>query len=124
MGDGVGPLRAWLVSTPDDYVLQIQPDRFYFNWRKREGAYPHFGDYEPTKGVLSRSLSELAELGDFTLGALGQKPKPTQLELAKIDFLVSPKHWSDHADLAKVLPVLGRLPEDRGGTDGQPIRRG
>jgi len=111
LGDGVGPLRAWLVSAPDDYVLQIQPDRFYFNWRKREGAYPHFGDYGATNGVLSRSLSEFAELGDFTLGALGQRPKPTQLELAKIDLLVSPKHWSDQADLTRVLPVLGTLPK-------------
>ena len=62
LGDGVGPLRSWLVSGTDEYLLQIQPDRFYFNWRKREGAYPHFNDYEPTKGVLSRSLLELAAL--------------------------------------------------------------
>ncbi|MGD0680111.1 MAG: hypothetical protein ABSC94_32415 [Polyangiaceae bacterium] len=114
LGEGVGPLRAWLVSAPDEYVLQIQPDPFYFNWRKHESAYPHFGDHEPTKGVLSRSLLELAELGDFTLGALGQKPKPTQLELAKIDLLVSPKHWSDDADLTKVLPALGTLPRITG----------
>jgi uncharacterized protein (TIGR04255 family) len=110
-GDEVGPLRSWLVSASDEYVLQIQPDRFYFNWRKRKGEYPHFNDYEPTKGVLSRSLSEFAGLSDFSLATLSQAPKPTQLELAKIDLLVSSRHWSNYSDLALVLPVLGTLPK-------------
>ncbi len=111
LGDGIGPLRCWLIGERDDYVLQIQPDRFYFNWRKRDGEYPHFNDYGEKKGVLSRSLSELDEFFEFTSAVLGQRPKPTRLELAKIDHLSSPKNWSDYADLTSALPMLGRLPK-------------
>jgi uncharacterized protein (TIGR04255 family) len=37
--------RAWFVSSDDTLLLQIQPDRFVFNWRKgqSEADYPHFG---------------------------------------------------------------------------------
>ncbi len=111
LGDGVGPLRTWLVSEGDEYVLQIQPDRFYFNWRNREGKYPHFNDYDDQKGVLSRGLTEYAEFAEFVKGVLHQEPGPTALELTKIDLLRPPKYWADYADLAKVVPMLGTLPK-------------
>ena len=31
--------RTWLVGRNDDYVVQIQNDRFIRNWRKREGGW-------------------------------------------------------------------------------------
>ncbi len=36
--------RHWLISANDAELLQIQPDRFLFNWRARPdaGEYPHF----------------------------------------------------------------------------------
>lgn len=110
LGGGVGPLRSWLISEHDEYVLQIQPDRFYFNWRKRGGDYPHFNDYGDTTGVLSRSLKEFEAFARFASATLGQSPRPTRLELAKIDWLVNPKHYRSYSDLRAILPVLGRLP--------------
>lgn len=109
--DGVGPLRSWLVSDPDEYVLQIQPDRFYFNWRKRKGEYPHFNDYEGTEGVLTRTLREFEEFGRFCEKELGHTTRTTGLDLAKIDLLTRPTHWKDYADLARVLPMLKDLPQ-------------
>ena len=88
VAEGVGPLRSWLVSASEEYVLQIQPDRFYFNWRKREAQYPHFNDYGETKGVLSQSLAEFDQLGAFARDVLGEAPKPVQLQLAKTDLLL------------------------------------
>jgi hypothetical protein len=88
LGDGVGPLRSWLVSETDEYVLQIQADRVYFNWRRRQGEYPHFRNDGGKEGVLTKSVRELAELSAFCEKSLGVKPAPVRLELAKIDQLV------------------------------------
>jgi uncharacterized protein (TIGR04255 family) len=109
-GDGVGPIRCWLIGEGDEYVLQIQPDRFYFNWRKRGGEYPHFNDYGGNTGVLTRSLLEFQEFSAFLRTSLGHAPKPSRLELAKIDLIGNPTHWSSYSDLRVVLPILGKLP--------------
>jgi uncharacterized protein (TIGR04255 family) len=113
VSDNLGPLRCWLIKETDDYVLQIQPDRFYFNWRKREGGYPHFTDRNGSEGVLTKSLREFDQFARFCASepALKQTPKPLRFELAKIDLLVSPAHWKDYADLATVVPMLGKLPK-------------
>lgn len=106
LGDGVGPLRCWLVSESEEYLLQIQPDRFYFNWRKREGEYPHFNTRDGKDGVLARGLREFEEFGKFCGASLGQTPKAVRLELAKIDLLEQGKHFTDFTDLASLLPVV------------------
>lgn len=36
--------RTFLVSEDDAYLLQIQNNRFYRNWRRRDAPYPHFDD--------------------------------------------------------------------------------
>lgn len=118
-GDGVGPLRSWLVSETDEYVLQIQADRVYFNWRRRQGEYPHFRNDGDKEGVLTKSLRELAELSAFCEKSLGVKPAPVRLELAKIDQLVQGKHYKDFSDLAKLIPLV--LPIAKIAKSAEPI---
>lgn len=108
-GDGVGPLRAWLVSASDEYLVQIQPDRLYFNWRRRAAEYPHFRDDGMSEGVLTKSLRELMELSAFCEAELGQKLSPVRLELAKIDQLVQRIHFESFRDLATLMPVIAPL---------------
>lgn len=105
-GDGVGPLRCWLLSESQEYVLQIQPDRFYFNWRKRDGDYPHFSTLDGKDGVLAHGLKEFEEFGKFCATSLGQTPNPVRLELAKIDLLEQDKHFKDFEDLGTLLPIV------------------
>jgi hypothetical protein len=111
--DGLGPLRCWLLKDTDDYILQIQPDRFYLNWRKRSGGYPHFTDRDGSEGVLTKSLREFHQFGEFCEAdpAIKQTLKPVRFELAKVDLLVSPAHWKDYADLTTVVPMLSQLPQ-------------
>ena len=33
--------RVWLINAADDRLVQLQPGRFLFNWRRREGAEPY-----------------------------------------------------------------------------------
>jgi hypothetical protein len=101
--------RAWLVSASEDFLIQIQEDRFYLNWRRRDAEYPRFGDHEGRQGVLSQMLKELERFEDFCARTLQAKPVPAQAHLAKIDHLVEGQHWKDLPDLVSTIPALGAL---------------
>lgn len=105
---GLGPIRTWLVNGDGEQLLQIQQDRFYFNWRKGSAGYPHFHSYE-RPGVLRRCLSEFERFAAFCETSLGRRPRPTGIELSKIDHLLQGKHWRDFADLAQVVPALAAM---------------
>lgn len=104
LGAGTPPLRTWLVS-PDDgpFVLQLQADRFYLNWRRRGAAYPRFSTED---GLLVKTLREFARFADFCADSLGQRPEPRAVELGKIDHLIAGKHFADRRDLGVLLPTL------------------
>ena len=83
---GIGPVRSWLLSPGEEYVLQLQPDRLYFNWRRRGDAYPRFNTYGDNPGVLDRMLAELDRVSAF-VKAQGVALVPHTIELAKIDHI-------------------------------------
>jgi uncharacterized protein (TIGR04255 family) len=59
---GTPPLRTWLISSNDGpFVIQVQADRFYLNWRRRGDAYPRFSTEH---GLLERTLREFALFTD------------------------------------------------------------
>lgn len=102
----VPPLRVWLISADDQFILQVQADRLYLNWRKRAEQYPRFNDHGGREGLLTRTLSEFEALSEFCAGHLGGKPQPTGIELSKIDLLREGEHWTKFSDLAALLPWL------------------
>ena len=105
VSEGVGPLRCWLVSAGGEFVVQIQPDRFYFNWRRRGDVYPRFGTHEGKAGVLQRALDEFAEFTTFCDRELGVRPTVNQVELAKIDDVVFDTLETLSADLPLVAAI-------------------
>ena len=106
-GPDVGPLRTWLISKDDVFIIQVQHDRFYLNWRVRQDAYPRFNDWDANKGLLSRFLCEHEAFERFCSEELGAKLELQGIELAKIDHLERGRHWKDSRDLAWLLPMLG-----------------
>lgn len=117
VGAGLVPVRTWLVSESDEYVIQIQSDRLYFNWRRRQEAYPHFRDSDGMRGVLSRALEELDQFSSFMKRNSEAGLSPTRVDVAKIDQLTSPKHWKSYADLQRIMPMLERMPD----FGGEPV---
>lgn len=110
IGFGVAPMRTWLISKDGDHVLQVQQDRFYFNWKRvGNGEYPHFNTYGDRKGVLDRSLEEFDGFARFCESELGRRPVTRSLELAKVDRLDHGKHWRDLADLGVALPAVASV---------------
>jgi uncharacterized protein (TIGR04255 family) len=108
---GVPPLRTWLFSADDAFVLQIQHDRFYLNWRRiADREYPRFSDRGSSKpGLLSRVLEEFREFSEFCEAIGAGRPVPTRIELAKVDHLVEGRHWKGVQELAAMLPWLSPL---------------
>lgn len=102
----VGPLRTWLISKDDVLIIQVQHDRFYLNWRARQGEYPRFNDWDGKQGLLSKFLAELRAFTAFVSKELGDKVELQGLELAKVDRFDHGRHWQSAADLAELLPML------------------
>jgi uncharacterized protein (TIGR04255 family) len=100
-------VRVWLMTRDGEFLLQMQHDRFYLNWRRiGAGTYPRFNDRDDQRGVLTRTLSEFETFSSFCERALDARPRPLRCELTKIDHLVEGRHWSDLDDLSRMLPWL------------------
>lgn len=104
--DEFPPIRVWMISADDAWVLQVQWDRFYLNWRRRAQTYPRFSDQSGAEGVLSRFLAEFDRFAAFCGSMLSESPKPRGLELSKIDLFVEGVSWKGLDDLAAMLPWL------------------
>lgn len=100
------PIRVWMISPDDAWVLQVQWDRFYLNWRQRGETYPRFSDQATGEGVLSRFLREFDGFAAYCASTLGCKPEPRAFELAKIDLFKPGVSWDGLDDLAAMLPWL------------------
>lgn len=106
----IGPpgVRAWLISEDEERLLQLQPDRFYMNWRARGGDYPHFSDRPERDGNCLKllALKEFDRFLRYMLPRSGQQRLDLRrVELTKIDKLVRGRHWSDFDDLCALLKV-------------------
>ena len=103
---GPSPIRAWLIDQQNEFLVQMQPDRFYANWRHQDGAtYPGFRQRENREGLLSFALAEFNSYADFCQAECGVRPEVQQLELSKVDQLRRGVHFADFEDLRKLLRV-------------------
>jgi uncharacterized protein (TIGR04255 family) len=59
-GTGAPPQRYWFVSADSTRLIQVQPDRFLFNWRRvrPDDAYPRFRTLLPEFERLFNTLRE------------------------------------------------------------------
>lgn len=98
--------RLWFLSADGSELIQVQRDRFVFNWRRREENYPR---YEAVRGAFSEHLS-------IFLGFLETEgfPSPTfnQWELSYINQIEPSEEWSSHGDVGAVIPSWSHRPSD------------
>jgi uncharacterized protein (TIGR04255 family) len=98
------PDRIMFVNDGDDRVIQIQDDRFYYNWRKRQGDYPSFAEtYPEFRRYLQTFEDFLQESGlEATL--------QNQWELTYFNSIPRGELWSSPSDWPAMLPGLfGRI---------------
>lgn len=99
-------IRCWFIGADDRTLIQVQGNRFVFNWRKRgvADAYPHYDS--SIRPAFQRAWQQFAEFVDQH--QLGQV-NVVQCEVSYINHLEIGKGWDSAADLHEVFPCwLGK----------------
>ena len=94
--------RIWFIENNNNRILQVQRDRFTFNWRKIDGGqqYPGFSSvFESFEGFYNRFCQTITNLG---VGSV----KPLQYELTYIDQLIEGEGWHTLNDLAHIYNIF------------------
>lgn len=108
---GFMPMRAFIMSEDEQFVLQLQHDRFFMNWRATGQQYPRFSERHGSGGLLSRMEAELSQFQAFVRERIGREATPRRVELSKIDLLEEGQHWKNVDDLSALVPVTGVFQE-------------
>lgn len=92
--------RYWMSSDDGSRLLQVQPDYFALNWRKKPGMkYPGYDQLHAEFIILCHELdASLRKAGDELLHI-------RQVELTYIDVLRPSELWKSHSDTHKVAQV-------------------
>ena len=91
--------RVWFINQTESRLIQFQPDRLHFNWRRREGepTYPHYPE------MIDRFMESFAVLEKFVaelgLGVI----QPVVYEMTYINHMAQGAGWETIDDLPKVF---------------------
>ena len=98
--------RVWFIGSNEEHLVQVQQDRFVFNWRRtHDQDYPR---YEHVKASFEKNFGLFQEyLADEQLG----EPRLNQWELTYVNRIPAGDGWHRHGQLASVVPLLGRTTE-------------
>jgi uncharacterized protein (TIGR04255 family) len=94
------PGRFMLETQASDRMIQVQPTRFHYNWRKRDDVYPSYevliAEFEEMLDIFSRFVEE-SELGELVFN---------QWELTYVNAFPAGECWKTPADWSHCLPGL------------------
>jgi uncharacterized protein (TIGR04255 family) len=89
--------RVWFINKSDDQLIQLQFDRFYFNWRRRENIYPRYPHVIQSFESVLDTVTEF--FGEFELGELN----PIDCELSYINHMPKGHEWNTIDELSRVF---------------------
>lgn len=98
-------VRTWFLSADGTRLIQIQQNRFAYNWRRGDSnaAYPSYG-------VVRKEFSDaLALFRDFLKDSGLGEIKPLQSEITYVNHIKSEKGWP-HSRVADVMRTWRDLP--------------
>ncbi len=93
--------REMFVSRDENNIIQVQRERFIFNWRKArfEDSYPRY------TSVIQSFQEKFAVFEEF-IGAVEMDIKPQQYELTYINQIAQEELWENASDIGKIFPNL------------------
>ncbi len=103
-GDVFPMPRFWLISEDETFLLQIQRNAFLLNWRKRDGAYPHF---DSIKAEFLTQFNQFCRFIQSTLQVT--MPIIGACELQYINAVEPNEYWQDVRDTGNVIPSFSQL---------------
>jgi uncharacterized protein (TIGR04255 family) len=94
--------RVWLINAADDRLVQLQPGRFLFNWRRRENAGPY-----PRYATISDQFFELFhEFQSFVAKNQLGEIEVSEYELTYINHVLEQEEWKFPASIGRVIDHL------------------
>ena len=94
------PERILLINEGDDRIIQLQNDRFHYNWRKRGGDYPSFAKIYP------EFRPRLQTFEDFVRDSGLEAPLYNQWELTYFNSIPKGELWNSSSDWVAIFPGL------------------
>ena len=94
------PGRFMVENASNDRMIQVQPTRFHYNWRRREDVYP---SYQILITEFEKQLNKFFQFSqDCSLGEIAAN----QWELTYVNAFPVGVYWNTPADWARFLPGL------------------
>ncbi len=100
--------RCWFLSPDRHKLVQIQQDRFVFNWRKLEGA----GEYPRFDAIYSEFAPLWAAFEEFLISTELGQPKVNQYELSYFNNITMAAGESFASAFARIFTLIGHPPSD------------
>ena len=102
----VPTLRAWFIGTNKAHLIQVQQDRFVFNWRRIPGE-----DYPRHEHVRASFRRNFGIFEQFLLDEQLGEPNLNQWELTYVNHIPAGDGWHRHGELGSVVPLLAGNPK-------------
>ncbi|PJA78298.1 MAG: hypothetical protein CO149_04795 [Nitrospirae bacterium CG_4_9_14_3_um_filter_51_5] len=92
-------LRAWFINKSQTRLIQIQKDRFLYNWRKtvESDTYPQYDNIQP------KFKDEWEKFCDFLKEEKIGTPNLMQCEVTYVNHLEIEKGWNTFGEFSKVF---------------------
>jgi uncharacterized protein (TIGR04255 family) len=96
------PVRCWFYNEPQTQLIQVQNNRFFYNWRNyfNQTEYPR---YENNKAIFK---TEWLRFYDFLIANQFESPQIQYCEISYVNHIEKGKGWESLADLPDVIPYF------------------
>jgi len=105
------PFRIWLENQTAGYLIQIQHDRYYLNWKKNNisSKYPSFSGGKDQEGIQQTAIKEFQNFSDFIQSTTSQSIQCQRVDLAKFDHFERKISPDGLAEFSKLIPMIQPL---------------
>ena len=100
--------RTWFISRDDSELIQLQRDRFGYNWRKREDAQ----EYPRYETVRKNFWKHWKDFKGFLRTSGLEAPSIDQCELTYVNRIPKGACWADMGDLETLFRNLSWAPRE------------
>ena len=100
VSDAPLPVRLWMITSAKTELIQLQQDRFGYNWRKLrpDDEYPR---YHSIRDKFSKQWTSFEQ---FVVASKLETIKPIQCEITYINHIKRAGVWKIHGEIEKVIP--------------------
>ena len=92
--------RTWLLNDTGTKLIQIQDDRFVYNWRKRDNS-----DYPRYNAIKKEFLELLASFNHHLKSEKLGEVKPNICEITYVNHLRPNSLWKSHSEISKAVAL-------------------